>query len=92
MATNGQTTDLFEDRVGAELEDLRRSRDWTYLQLAEAIAAVTHRRRDEDCWRRICLGLTVRPHRRTLDILESFLGTERGPRTRRRANGRRRVA
>jgi hypothetical protein len=87
MATNGQTADLFE-----ELEELRRARDWTYLQLSEAIAAVTHRRRDEDCWRRICLGLTRQPHQRTLDILETFLGTERAPRTRRRANSRRRVA
>lgn len=73
MAINGQTTDLF-----AELEELRMSRDWTYLELADAIEAVTHRRRAEDCWRRICQGLTTQPHGRTVAILEAFLSTVRG--------------
>jgi hypothetical protein len=83
MTINGHTTDL-----SAELEELRMSRDWTYLQLANAIETVTHRRRAEDCWRRICQGQTTQPHGRTLAILEAFLATVRGS-ARRRTNGRR---
>jgi hypothetical protein len=59
----------------AELERIRKKRDWTYLQLADAIEAVTRRRRDQDCWRRICLGLTETPNARTLDILEEYLAS-----------------
>lgn len=77
MATNGQLTELF-----SELEDLRVARDWTYLELADAIEGVTHRRRDDDCWRRICQGLTPAPHKRTLAILETFLASVRQPKRR----------
>jgi hypothetical protein len=77
MTINGHMADLF-----AELEEFRITRDWTYLQLADAIAETTHRHRDEDCWRRICQGLTARPHGRTIAILESFLASMRRPRRR----------
>ena len=85
MATNGHSPDLF-----VELDNLRRAQDWTYLELADEIARVTGRRRDEDCWRRICLGLTTQPHGRTVDILAAFLSAvrpspKRGSRKARRA-------
>ena len=83
MGTNGEPADLF-----AELEDYRCAQDWTYLELAENIATVTRRRRDEDCWRRICNGLTTKPQGRTLDILKAFLVAVRpsGRRRMRRAS------
>ena len=56
-----------------QLECIRRARDWSYQELADEIAVVTNRRRDQDCWRKICRGLTDRPHARTLDILNTFL-------------------
>ncbi len=84
MTTLGQTTELFE-----ELEQLRMSRDWTYHQLGQAIEEVTHRHRADDCWRRICQGLTPNPHTRTLDILQTFLEVQR---RRRSTNGRRKVS
>jgi hypothetical protein len=83
MTTLGQTTEL-----SAQLEELRITEDWTYLELANKIEEVTHRWRDEDCWRRICQGTTANPHGRTRDILETFLATVRA-RRRRVANGRR---
>lgn len=63
-----------------ELENLRLARDWTYQQLADAIEERTERRRDPDCWRRICLGLTPNPQKRTLDILEKYMKAERAGR------------
>jgi len=77
--TNGQLADLF-----IELEELRRQRDWTYQQLSEAIYRVTQRKRDDDCWRRICQGLTTAPHGRTVGILEDFLASVRPTTTKRR--------
>lgn len=65
-----------------ELEELRLSRDWTYKDLADDIEEQTQRRRDPDCWRRLCLGLTPNPHKRTLDILETYMKGERGRRRR----------
>jgi hypothetical protein len=56
-----------------ELEIIRRDRDWSYQELADEIARVTQKRRDQDCWRKICQGLTDRPHSRTQDILDKFL-------------------
>lgn len=70
------------EEMFAELETLRRQRDWTYQQLADAIAKQTNRRRDQDCWRKICQGQTLAPQARTLDILENFLESVR-PRRRR---------
>lgn len=68
MAPNGEVTQLF-----AELDKIRRDQDWTFLELSAEIARITGKRRDQDCWRRICLGLTSHPHGRTLDILTEFL-------------------
>jgi hypothetical protein len=80
MAT---TTHIFV----TELEQLRLTRDWTYRQLADSIEERTNRRRDPDSWRRICLGLTPTPHKRTLDILEQYLKAEKAEkRPRRRAS------
>ena len=86
MATLGHTPNLF----AVELEELRMERDWTYLELSEAIAIATNKRRDEDCWRRICQGITTQPHGRTLNIINKFLATQRaaGARKRRPAPAR----
>ena len=83
--TNGDVSQLF-----AELDKIRRDRDLTFLELSDEIARVTGKRRDEDCWRRICLGHTSHPHSRTLDILVAFLdgvrpSPKRGARKARRA-------
>jgi hypothetical protein len=72
MATNGQLPKLFTD-----LEALRRANDWTYQELSEAIAKVTQLSRDDDCWRRICQGLTTKPQGRTVGIIETFLASVR---------------
>jgi len=74
-------TELFN-----ELESLRLERDWSYQELSDAIASATNRRRNQDCWRRICQGEVDRPQGRTLAILESFLATVRSkpPQQRRR--------
>jgi hypothetical protein len=64
-------TELFQ-----ELEALRVKRDWSYAQLADAIAETTTRSRDQDCWRKICCGETTRPNARTLDILRVFLAAQ----------------
>jgi len=45
---------------------------------------VTQRKRDDDCWRRICQGLTTAPHGRTVGILEDFLASVRPTTTKRR--------
>ena len=71
----------------AELEALRVERDWSYQELADAIAASTNRRRNQDCWRKICQGLTERPQSRTRDIVEKFLATvNNGKKPRRRVS------
>lgn len=80
MVTNGQWLSL-----SAELDRLRMARDWTYRELAEAIEAKTHRGRKEDCWRRICMGLSRHPHQRTVSILEEFLDGRPVARKRRQA-------
>jgi hypothetical protein len=85
MAINGQPTD-----IGAQLEEVRMSYDWTYSELADRIAKVTSRRRADDCWRRICRGETPKPHERTLNIAERFLASVRRTRARRRSVASRR--
>jgi hypothetical protein len=80
----GQTTELC-----AELEDIRIAQDWSYQQLAQAIEDSTNKHRNEDCWRRICLGLTPNPHGRTLAILKAFLASYK---TQRRSSSGRRKA
>lgn len=66
-----------------ELENWRLEQDKSYQELADAIEAVTGRRRDQDCWRKLCLGQTPRPHSRTVDIAQKFMDAQR-VRTRKR--------
>lgn len=65
-------TELF-----AELESLRLEQDWSYQELADAIAATTNRRRNQDCWRKICQGETDKPQGTTIYILQTFLRKSR---------------
>jgi hypothetical protein len=88
MATNGQKL----PSIFTELERIRVSRDWTYKQLAKAIASTTHHDRTEDCWRKLCQGLTPNPHRRTVHMLELFMASPKGRRRGGKATGRRRLA
>jgi hypothetical protein len=67
---NGQTP---KRPAGAALELLRKSRDWSYQELTDNIAMVTGHRRNQDCIRKICQGITRDPQDRTSDILNRFL-------------------
>jgi hypothetical protein len=73
-------TELFTD-----LETLRLTRDWSYQQLADEIATTTNRRRNQDCWRKLCQGVTKHPQKRTVDIAEVFLAAVKTPTRRRRS-------
>jgi hypothetical protein len=69
-------TELFAEQL-VELETLRKQRDWSYAELADDVEKYTKRRRDQDCFRKLCTGLTHRPNSRTVDIIETYLGAQR---------------
>jgi hypothetical protein len=55
----------------------------SYDELDEHIYQVTHRRRNGDTWRNICIGRTKNPHATTLSIIDAFLATYDTPRAKR---------
>jgi hypothetical protein len=54
------------------LEQLRRTRDWSYRDLADNIFVTTRFRRNQDCWRKICQGETETPHGPTEEAMRLF--------------------
>jgi len=64
------------------LESIRLERDWSYLELSNAIEDVTGLHRNQDCWRKICNGETSTPQGRTARILDKFLARMKGERRR----------
>lgn len=59
--------------VFSQLETHRRQSDLSYQQLAARIANATGRYRNQDCWRKLCQGLTTNPQATTVDIAEAYL-------------------
>jgi hypothetical protein len=82
---NAATAELAE-----KLEMVRQAQDWSYQELAENIEEATGRHRNEDCWRKICLGSTPHPRRTTLniarDFLKDFAGQRRPAKAQKRAS------
>jgi len=55
-----------------QLEQLRRTRDWSYQDLADEIREATGFQRDHDTWRRICQHETLSPNACTRFALDKF--------------------